>query len=308
MKWNIGVFGKMRDFHVAFVVDKLHAKHCDVSVFEYNSDQSSDTRSRLRFELDNNIACYLDNVNIDQFDAFWFWPKLEYPRFGDDEAFINSYIAGSEWNSILRNLQEFYRDRVVNNDTAYHKSSYKLEQLKVAKALGMEIPATLVSNDGLEIKKFCAKYHHVIIKMIGPPQIPVIRDKRIYETAILTNRISKADIDELEPYASIESSYIQEEIAKDYELRISVVGQDLFAFKIDSQSKDYTEVDWRYGSGVLGFDPYKIPKGLESKIHDHMSHFGLVYGVFDFIKRKGSNYVFLECNPQGSWCSLDLCD
>lgn len=34
-------------------------------------------------------------------------------------------------------------------------------------------------------------------------------------------------------------------------------------------------------------------------------HFGLRYGIFDFIMNEKNQLIFLECNPDGNWKWLD---
>ena len=102
----------------------------------------------------------------------------------------------------------------------------------------------------------------------------------------------------------------QERVEKAYELRVTVVGSQIFAVKIDSQKNRDAQLDWRRALHNVGYAAVELPHAVEEKILAFMRTFGLFYGAFDFIVTPGGRYVFLEINPSGQYmwleCAADL--
>jgi glutathione synthase/RimK-type ligase-like ATP-grasp enzyme len=47
--------------------------------------------------------------------------------------------------------------------------------------------------------------------------------------------------------------------------------------------------------------PIELPDEVESKVHELMNTFGLIYGALDFIVTPEGRFVFLEINPAGQY-------
>jgi glutathione synthase/RimK-type ligase-like ATP-grasp enzyme len=103
-------------------------------------------------------------------------------------------------------------------------------------------------------------------------------------------------------------SYLQNYIEKAYELRITVVGKKVFACKIDSQPLDDNKgkIDWRQGyEHGLKHEVYDLPQAISERCVLFLQQFGLHFGCFDFIVTPASDFVFLECNPNGQWLWIE---
>ncbi|WP_345005774.1 hypothetical protein [Snuella lapsa] len=100
----------------------------------------------------------------------------------------------------------------------------------------------------------------------------------------------------------VKINIFQNEISKEYELRVTVVNGKIFAAKIDSQSNDNTKLDWR--KGRLKFSRYRLPQHIEEMCLRITSKLNLNFGAIDLIKTK-NNYVFLEINPNGQWVWIE---
>lgn len=93
---------------------------------------------------------------------------------------------------------------------------------------------------------------------------------------------------------------------KNIELRVVYIDGVFHAFSINSQDKEYTKVDWRYGNVTLEFWPCELDADVKVKLSAFMSEMKLFYGHFDLIVDKDGEHWFLECNPDGQWMWLDL--
>lgn len=95
----------------------------------------------------------------------------------------------------------------------------------------------------------------------------------------------------------------QQYIKKKHELRITVVGEEVFAAAVNSQDFEETKIDWRREN--LEFYKTSIPKHIEVKCIEIVKKLGLHFGAIDLILDKDDNYVFLEVNPNGQWAWIE---
>jgi len=96
----------------------------------------------------------------------------------------------------------------------------------------------------------------------------------------------------------------QEYIAKRHELRVTVVGPDIFAAEIDSQADDSTRVDFRrfaLSKRIPKHRPATLRRTLSERILRVMRRLDLEFGCFDIIIKPDGEEVFLEVNPSGQW-------
>lgn len=103
-------------------------------------------------------------------------------------------------------------------------------------------------------------------------------------------------------------NFVQEYVEKQYELRVTVVCDKVFACKIDSQrmEEDKGRVDWRQGYEYgLHYEPYELPDAVKSFCFSFLQEMHLNFGCFDFIVTPQGEFVFLECNPNGQWLWLE---
>src|SRR5271166_4299890 len=100
---------------------------------------------------------------------------------------------------------------------------------------------------------------------------------------------------------------IQNYIEKSYELRVTVVGDRIFACKIDSQKAgNDTAIDWRrYNIPKTPHSRYELPRNVQEKLLLFHSYFGLTASSFDIIRSRQGDFVFLETNPYGQWLWIE---
>ena len=94
---------------------------------------------------------------------------------------------------------------------------------------------------------------------------------------------------------------IQEHIKPAYELRVTVVGNDVFACKIKMPDSRKGEVDWRMSNEDNEYTAYSLSKDLEYRCINLIKELGLSFGCIDLIVNHEGLVYFLECNPNGQW-------
>src|SRR5260221_5932211 len=92
----------------------------------------------------------------------------------------------------------------------------------------------------------------------------------------------------------------QKYIPADVDLRITMIGEQIFPAAIHSQETEY-KVDFRMTMEKARFEAVELPPKVVRMLRDLMKRLGLVYGAIDMRRTPKSEYVFLEINPAGQW-------
>lgn len=182
----------------------------------------------------------------------------------------------------------------VSPPRAIEMSMMKTWQLPVARAVGLHVPRTRITSDPGEARAFIDELGigRVICKAFSATT-DSWRETRLVgpdEYAVL-DRVALAPV------------IFQEFIPAEVDLRITVVGERVFAAAIHSQELPYA-LDFRLsldrGSGVR-IEPTKVPDAVEEGLLRLLKSAGLRYGAVDMRLTPEGEYVFLEVNPAGQW-------
>lgn len=179
------------------------------------------------------------------------------------------------------------------NDERAHR---KVFQLKVAQEAGLVIPRTLVTNNPGQAQSFALAQGY---------------DKTVYkafsatETDWRETRVLKQEEVELLDNVGYAPVIFQEYIPAIYDLRITVIGDDVFPAAIYSQQTSY-KIDFRMDIANARIEAVTIPTDVKAKLLALMKTLGLVYGAVDFRLTPDGQYVFLEINPAGQWLFIEM--
>lgn len=169
----------------------------------------------------------------------------------------------------------------------------KAVQMQAARHCGFTLPPTLMSNSPQRIRAFLrAHAGQAIYKTFNP-------------TGLMTRRIAEADLPEDEDRIRVSPGIFQVQVAKAHELRVTVVGERLFAFRIDSQATQRGQLDFRNAYDEIGVAAIRLPDAIEARCKALCRSLGLVYGALDLIVTPGGDYVFLEVNESGQFTFLE---
>lgn len=206
-----------------------------------------------------------------------------------------SYSA-LEWYATLQSLYWAVGERWLNPPHLIALAENKIYQLTLARALGFLIPDTLVSNDPIAAREFASKG-----EIIGKPLRNSVVKGLELDRVVFTTRVS---INEQTDPLSIRACpmILQREIRKQFDVRVTVVGDQVFAATIDSQSDSATEVDWRRTSKPdLAHAVYHLPEDVADQCIALTQKMGLRFGAVDFVLDRDDQLWFLEINPNGQW-------
>ncbi|MEZ4886015.1 MAG: MvdD family ATP-grasp ribosomal peptide maturase [Chitinophagales bacterium] len=242
--------------------------------------------------------------NLSEVTAVWY----RRARYGEklkeqlDEKFLAPSIEETRrtFRGFLASLDCF----VLDNIPTIRYAEIKELQLKIAEKVGLQIPKTLFTNSPKAVKDL---YHQCPNGLITKMQASFAIYEDGIENVVFTNEISEADLEKMDSLRYCPMTF-QEKITKKVELRVTVVGNQVFCASIDSQASEKSQMDWRKdGEGLLAsWKNYDLPLIVKEKLLQLMAHFQLTYGAIDVIVTPDEEYVFLEVNPAGEFFWLEM--
>lgn len=112
------------------------------------------------------------------------------------------------------------------------------------------------------------------------------------------------DVDTIDSRAlSTTAHLIQEWVPKEYDTRVTIVGEQAFAVAIHASSQQ-GHIDWRSDYESLKYRLVDPPCEVTAAAVRFLRHLGLSFGAFDFAVTSEGEWVMLECNPAGQWLCL----
>jgi len=232
-------------------------------------------------------------VDLDGIGSVW-WQWDQPGGFPADLEGAERRFAETEAQLALAALTTVGKFLWINHPALERAALSKPAQLFVARRVGLDIPATIVSNDPQAVRRFVeGSRMQVVYKAFSQPRN--MDGKVLYTGVVTAERLANLDRIRLTP------GIFQELVEKSHELRITVVGSRIFCAKIDSQAHPDTKLDWRRAQRDVGYEAVDLPQAVAAKIQAFMQALGLIYGAFDFIVTPDGRYVFLEVNPGGAY-------
>lgn len=185
----------------------------------------------------------------------------------------------------------------VNHPCREADACYKPWQLATAARCGLEVPETLVTNDPEAVRRFADRLDgRVVVKMLGSNAIFESDGPKV----AYTHPLSADDLSDLSG-VDVTAHLLQERVVdKAYEVRVTVVGDALFAAAIEAAS-EAARADWRADLGALSYRAVEVPEPVAEGIRGYLAAFGLSYGAFDFAVTRDGRWVKFECNPGGQF-------
>lgn len=243
-------------------------------------------------------------IDLSKVTSVWYRrPKAPkaHPAITSPQAIL---YAEEEGDYYLRNLLALLGPAIwVSKPEAIRAANVKLHQLMVARKLGLAIPKSLATTDPEEAYRFFISCDgNVIVK----PFTRNILDYGDTQATILTSKVKHTDT-QMFDQVRLGITFFQEYIPKEFEVRVTVIGNHVFSTKIDSQSDPNRMVDWRSTSpNQPRWMLHEIPQEIVDKCRQIVRHYGLNFGALDFAFTPQGEYVFFELNPNGQWAWQEI--
>jgi glutathione synthase/RimK-type ligase-like ATP-grasp enzyme len=215
---------------------------------------------------------------------------------------LSKTFSSEQWGDTYNILQAGLKCAWVNHPDATRAANDRLQQLSVAKSIGLNIPETIVTNDPDMARDFYQSHRAgIIIKALHHHAVQV--GNRVY--AMYTHKMTKKDLSYLNDlvYAPC---ILQERLDKKSDIRITVVGKHIFAVEIDSQLTNKGCEDLHRCPLIqLPKRAIELNKTDQDKCIKLIDSFGLQYGAIDLVRDTNNRLIFLEINPTGDWLWIE---
>lgn len=296
------ILTEKNDAHANALIDKL--KENNTEYFRFNLDTASLENTTVTFKNKTWFIKTEENI-IDISNVKYIWNRRTFVQLMLDEQ-DKDYkfnIWKNEWNKTLLGIYFYLKDvRWLNYYRKNHKVENKYFQLKVAEDIGFQVPDYLLSNDKKEVLEFGKKHEQVVLKLLNQDFYKISDNQFVgfYVNIIPYEKLLEFSEREENPI------FLQKYIEKDFEVRYTVVGDEHFVCKIDSQKSEIAKTDWRRYD--LANTPHSIiyaPENIRTKVDTLMKEFDLTYGALDFIVSKDGSWYFLEINPSGQYLWIE---
>lgn len=298
------ILSDINDAHADAVQEELESANEKYIRFNLNKSTLIDTY--VKYDSNGEwIITTPDNVfSVSNISSIW--NRRTYVELLLEESLDDSpdfKIWKNEWNKTLLGIYNSINNRPWLN---FYRNSQLAEnkyiQMSLAKKIGLVMPPIIVSNEKDKLIEFASKYEYVALKLMHQDFYKSNSD------GFLGMYVNKLTVKELNNFQEVGENPIalQSYIPKKYEARYTVVGNEHFVCKIDSQASSIANSDWRRYD--LAHTPHSIiepPTFIKEKVSVLMKELNLNYGALDFIIDKEDNWIFLEINPMGQYLWIE---
>jgi hypothetical protein len=225
--------------------------------------------------------------------AWWRRPQAA-DLSGVTDPHVHAFATG-EWHEAINGLWQLVDAPWMNPPARDDVAGRKLLQLRAARELGLAIPRTLVTSDPAQAERFLdrAPGAQTVFKTFSCTH-QIWRETRL---------VGREERDALES-VRLAPVIFQEYVPADVDLRVTVVGEEVFAAAIHSARTDYP-VDFRMSIGQALVEPAFLPGGVQERLLALMARLGIVYGAFDLRRTPTGEHVFLEVNTAGEFLFVE---
>ena len=191
----------------------------------------------------------------------------------------------------------------MNPPAADRRASDKPIQLARARAVGLTVPDTLISNDGEAIRAFAARQAAPLIVKALRPMVQAMEGRPDAERTRLLSQEEIGALAQTLPRPAIYQPFVP----KARELRVVLAGGELWAGALDATRTETGAVDWRATAPqeAPGWEHAQLPDDVAERLFALRDDLGLGFGVVDLIVTPEGEHVFLELNPAGEWGMLE---
>jgi len=242
-------------------------------------------------------------VDMHDVRSCYFRPSATPSTHPDLEVPGAAAFSAQEADAFVQGLYALPGVRWISPPHLVERAAAKVGQLAVAKQVGLTVPRTVVTNDPAEARAFAASIDgDIVVKALGATSV----EAGAYRFAVAAQRLSSTELMEHADAVRLAPTVLQEHIAKDSEVRVTVIGEDVFAVELTSLGDD-APVDWtRVDPSRLAYAPVSLSHALEERIRAFLAWYQLPFGALDFLRLGDGNLAFMENNPNGAWYWLEL--
>lgn len=287
------------DVHADLVV--RHLAVIGVPFFRLNTEAAEEyeiTLGATSGMMKNRIS----GLSLDLRDVDSVWVR----RRSFIELAQNKYrpFIESEWAGLYRDIWlMLHKCFWMSWPFSMEQARGKIGQIRLAAELGFNVPATCFTNSISEAVQFQKDVGICVYKPNDGGVFDRGGNEAVYTNIIAQDLVASSEMDDM---LKICPGIFQPYIEKKFELRVTVVGDRVFATRIDSQNSGKTKVDWRrYDFTNTPHSSFVLPEEESSMCVQIVKRLGLSFGAIDMIVTPKDEIYFLEINPNGQWAWIE---
>ncbi|SFK20776.1 hypothetical protein [Succinivibrio dextrinosolvens] len=297
---------KVKRFDPAFLFD------------EYGSIETEARREKILVDISSTSGKLIfpngDIVSSDDIEGVYcrsfYIPKAK------DSSSTSDQLATAEIRSTVRGFFSLIPQccRWINNPYTEDKVDNKIYQHQCAIAHGLDVPDTLVTNCADNVKSFYEKHNgKIIIKQLSDISLidenPFVNENGYNDVefkGFYTSPVNASDLASLEEYFGPGSApvLLQEALCKKSELRVTIIGDKCFTYRIFSQENQKSKIDFRRVD-ELRTEKSNLPEEIREKLTSLLKFWGINFAAVDLVENTDGRIVFLEANVVGNWLWLE---
>lgn len=285
---------------------------------EYGSIEKGPRRNKITVEINCTSGKLIfpngDEILSNEIEGIvcrsFYFPKAK------DSSSIEDMLATAEIRSTVKGFLSLIPDscRWINNPYIEEKIDNKIYQHQFAIKHGLKVPDTLITNNASKVKEFFNKHNgEIVIKQLSDISLidenPFVNEdgyNDIEFKGFYTSAVTVSDLKNLDDYFGPGSSpvLLQQKLDKKSEIRVTVVGDKLFSYRIFSQENDLSKVDFRHVDD-LRTEKCVIPNEISSKLIKMLKDWKISFAAIDLVETLFGEIFFLEANVVGNWLWLE---
>jgi len=311
MKQRTLIVSDSRDIHVERLCEVFHEKQHPYFFIQLDHFPRDYRLSQII--TDNGVAAFISHIptgqTIDLADVTAIWA-----RKSADYAFIDENMTEQEYAFAKQEIEQVLFGLLysldcfwLNHPLDMRKADWKCEQLTRATQHGFKIPPTITTNQPEKVRQFAQSYcGEMIYKALSSPLLAAdqVSLEQRQNDGLATSVITQELMEQLDSIEQL-PCHFQQYIPKQFELRVTIIGEQIFATKIDSQSDAKTRIDSRNLTANIQYSMFHLPEYIKQACLKFMHSYQLNYSAMDFIVTPDNEYVFLENNPNGQFMFID---
>jgi glutathione synthase/RimK-type ligase-like ATP-grasp enzyme len=236
-------------------------------------------------------------LDLDRVTAVWY----RRPRRPDVDPSITDpglrrYVADESWRVVTGLFETLDCLWVPGKPSRESPASNKVNEMTRAAELGFRLPRSLHTNSPQALLDFYEQCNgRIVTKSLNGTMETAEGARYPFTYSVRRRDLARVRAVRFAPVLA------QEYVEKDVELRVTVVGDDLFTAEIHSQVTSRTKLDWRHFDDETPYGIHALPDDVADRCRRLVRELDLTYGCIDLIRTPGGEYVFLEINPNGQW-------
>ncbi len=294
----IGIVSHTDDLHTREVVTRLRSAGASYRVLDTARVPSRATLTTRQESGGAWAGTWADDdgtCDLRELRSMWWRRPQPFVLHEGIANFEDRAFALGECAAMVAGIWRCVDAQWVNDPDRDEAAGRKMDQLRLAAGLGLRVPATCMTNDPDAAREFVDARDGAVVYKSFSATPSTWRETRPVRDA----ELGLMDSVRLAPVI------FQELVAGGRDVRVTVVGDEVFAAEIRADQSAY-EFDFRIDTMHAPISEFRLPTDVEEGLLALLGVLGLRYGAADFRVAPDGELVFLEVNPAGQWLFVEI--